>query len=336
MAELIKSKRIAFPSGRQNRFILVSKRDLDLTHQELAGLLNVSVRTIIDWQREKFNMSLVAANLLSQKTGKNIPKNIRVIEPLAHIKKAARLGGIATYNKYGFVGGSPEKRKIKWQNWWKTIGKFKPHPILNRPLSFKKPKKSKNLAEFIGIMLGDGGMNKRQIFITLHHRDDKQYAKFVAQLMEKLFGTAPSIIHRPKYSVNNLVISRSNLVKFCNRELGLVIGNKIKQQIDIPSWIKENKNFRIACLRGLIDTDGSVFTHRYKVGNNCYQYKKIAFTSLSKPLINSVYKIMKKDVGLKPRLARNKDVRLESKKDVKKYFNKVGFHNPKHCKRYKI
>jgi len=41
-----------------------------------------------------------------------------------------------------------------------------------------------------------------------------------------------------------------------------------------------------------------------------------------------------KNLGLNPRFSQNKDVRLDSVSDMKKYFGIVGSHNPKHLKRY--
>jgi hypothetical protein len=66
-----------------------------------------------------------------------------------------------------------------------------------------------------------------------------------------------------------------------------------------------------------------------------YSYKKISFKNSSYPLIKSVYNFLK-SIGLNHRIAKNlKEVRIESKNDVKKYFQLIGFHNPKNLKRYK-
>ena len=99
-------------------------------------------------------------------------------------------------------------------------------------------------------------------------------------------------------------------------------------------WIKRNKKFQIACVRGLIDTDGSVIIHKYGVNGKLYNYKKLQFTSLSRPLLLSVYKILK-DLEVNPRLARQKEVWIDSKMSVKKYFDIVGSHNLKHLNRYR-
>ena len=111
------------------------------------------------------------------------------------------------------------------------------------------------------------------------------------------------------------------------------MGNKIKQNIDIPRWVKRSRTFSIACLRGLVDTDGCVFVHKYKVNGKTYGYKKLVFTSYSKPLLCSVSKVLK-NIGLTPRLSGMRDIRIDSVENVKRYFDLVGTHNHKLLKKY--
>ena len=121
---------------------------------------------------------------------------------------------------------------------------------------------------------------------------------------------------------------------FC-QQIGLVQGNKTKHQIDIPEWIKENKAFSKACLIGLVDTDGCFYTNSYYINNKKYSYFKVAFTNASKPLISSVFKILN-DLDIKARISKNyKDVRIESRRYVFKYTQKIGSHNDKHLKKIK-
>jgi len=65
-------------------------------------------------------------------------------------------------------------------------------------------------------------------------------------------------------NVVRILLSRVELVRHLHN-LGLKIGNKVKQLLDIPDWIKVNPEYSKVCLRGLIDTDGCVFRHNYKV-----------------------------------------------------------------------
>lgn len=200
------------------------------------------------------------------------------------------------------------------------------------PKAIQRPRKSALLAEFFGIMLGDGGMSEYQATVTLHSIDDFEYSTFIIKTIEKLFKYTPSIIFRKNTPVLVLCMSRIQLVQFLH-VLGLPIGNKINQNIDIPHWIKHRKDFAISCVRGLIDTDGSVFSHHYLSKARSYSYKKLSFTSASPLLLESVAHILK-ELGMKPRFGSNKDVRLDSIKDMKRYFSMVGTHNPKHLRRY--
>jgi len=336
MAELSKdeySQRVKFQKHKQRAFLLQVKELTGQTHRSLAHIVGVSVRTFTDWKREKFLISYSALSRLCKTAKLPLPKTIELRDKFWYTPKGSSAGGIAVYKKYGRVGGDPEYRKKKWREWWERKGKFNPPSSITVPIPIKTPRRSESLAEFVGIMLGDGGISQYQIKITLHHKDDYEFGKYVMMLIKKLFDLQASILHDPKDSVNDYVVSRKELVGFCTKKLGLVIGNKIKQQIDIPSWIKGSRKYEIACVRGLVDTDGSVFTHRYQVGGKWYQYKKLCFSSRSHPLLRSVHRVLQ-NLGLHPRLTEGLDVRLDRIEDMQLYFRNIGSHNPKHLRTY--
>lgn len=333
MAEKSISNRLLFRPGQQQRFLERAEKALDMPPREIARLLNISRRTFADWKRERYSLSLKAAKVLQRRTKIDIPKNVIVREPFWYTSIGARKGGRAVYKKYGHIGGDPERRTERWREWWETKGKYTTR-LPFRPIPIKKPRPSSDLAEFVGIMMGDGGMSERQLFITLHCRDDREYTKYVADLIEKLFDTQPRIYVREKDSVNNIVVSRIQLVQFCRDRLGLNVGDKIRQGLDVPQWIWQKRKYQIACLRGLVDTDGCVFTHAYHVNGKLYQYKKLVFTSGSPLLIRSVQRTFQ-ILGFSPQVARGREVRLNSGKDMKRYFQFIGTHNPKHLRRFK-
>lgn len=195
-----------------------------------------------------------------------------------------------------------------------------------------KPIHSPELAEFVGIMMGDGGISSYQATVTLHRIDDLEYSAFVVDTITHLFGYTPYVLDRERESALSIVMSRIELVRFL-QEIGLPIGDKIRSGLDIPVWIKARKDLLVHCIRGLIDTDGSVFTHSYMSKGKRYSYKKLSFTSASKPLLQSMV-IALREFGMHPRIGRNRDVRLDSIADMKRYFAIIGTHNPKHLRRY--
>jgi len=329
MTKSINSERVFFKKGEQKK--LINKILLRVSIKEISRLFNISERTIRDWRREKFSADFFVLKKLCKKTSISLPSRLIVKNRYWYAKIGASKGGKANWEKYGKIG-DPEYRKKKWYEWWNTEGKYK-HNFIGKTKLIKKPSYSKDLAEFVGIVLGDGSITKYQVNFTLHREDDKEYGNFVTNLTKKIFNVPVSVSYNKKYMATNYVISRKELVDFCVKKLNLKIGNKVRQQVDVPDWIKKNKNYSLACARGLIDTDGSIFDHHYKVNNKLYSYKKLSFTNLSKPLVIFIYKTMK-NIGLNPRISRNKDVWLDSKNDIKNYFKIINSHNQKHLNRY--
>lgn len=334
MAEKVISRRVFFPKGEQLKFLDDAQRKLSVSNKKMAELIGKNVRTLADWKREKFSMSLDAAKFLSKKSGTMLPCGAKIKEAHWYTSVGSSAGGLAVYKKYGHIGGSEVERKKKWNIWWNTKGKFQKHPILNITKPIKKPSFSPVLAEFVGVLLGDGGISKRQVVVTLHRYDDKVYSDYVRRLIEKLFQVVPGVYRNKKSLADSIVISRTELVRFCTDKLGLKIGSKVRQQVGVPLWIEERKSYSVACLRGLVDTDGCIIKHRYVSKGKEYCYKKLSFTNLSVPLLQFVFNILS-DMGMRPRVTNNgKEVRIESQSDMERYFRIIGSNNPKHLNRW--
>lgn len=331
MAESFKKKRIVLPKGRQRVFL---NRILErVSLKKAADLCGVSQRTIRDWRREKFLMDANAVKVLCRKTHIPFPQKTKLLDQYWYTSKGAKRGWEVVYKRYGRVPVDEEYRKKKWFEWWEREGQFRTNLITTqRPI--KAPRFSAEVAEFVGIMMGDGGISSNQIVITLHKHDDKEYSLFVKRLIEDLFSVPVSVYNRQYEQAVSLVVSRKALVVFCNERLGLKIGNKIKQNLDVPQWITKNAKFKRSCLRGLVDTDGSLFWERHYTPKKIYSYPRLNFTSVSPLLVRSVFDLLK-ECGFAPKFRREKSVQLEHKKEIARYFQIVGTHNPKHLKRYK-
>ncbi len=330
MTELIKTNRAVFPPGQQALFLQQVEGVIGV--RKMATACKCSERTIRDWRREKFLMSEACVLLLAAEAGLPVPTNFVSQPQYVHTSAAGKRGGKALIDKFGRVPVDEALRKEKWREWWDTKGQFAEHKMLSAK-EISIPKVSSELAEYVGVILGDGGISAAQVTVTLHHKDDLEYAAFVTNLTERLFSMKPSVYHLEEKSVNVIVVSRVELVRYLN-SIELQTGNKVAHQVDIPNWIKESAELSIACLRGLIDTDGCVFTHTYKSRGKVYSYKKIDFTSASEPLRKSVFAILQ-SLDMTPRLTNHNSIRLESIKDVERYFEIVGSHNPKHLNRYR-
>lgn len=179
-----------------------------------------------------------------------------------------------------------------------------------------------DLAEFFGIMLGDGHISPTQIIVTLGTKE-LEYVSHVSEIMEKVFATKPSIFTRPAPNRNdkyrNVYFGSVVLVRWLLKE-GLV-HDKAKEQVDIPRWIFLNENYMKAFVRGFFDTDGSIYKLRFGI--------QISFTNHSTPLLESLHSVLIK-LGYSPSRVSVRRIYITRVKDVKRFFEEISPQNSKH------
>ena len=326
--------RLLFPHGKQKAFMESVFENSKLNAEGLAKIIKVSSRTIRDWKREKFHIPQKAVNIFCKQFQIPFPQKVsNMIKNWKRKKlKISIRGGLAYYQKYG-PPGSPESRR---RGGFAGLARLRELGLAAPIRNFYSPIKSTDLAEFVGIMLGDGNMGKLQISITLNSIVDADYSIFVSNLCNKLFGCHPKIIKKKSCNALSVYYNGANLVKFLTG-IGMKVGNKVKQQVGVPDWIQQKNEYRIACLRGLMDTDGGVFIHKYKVGNKYYSYRKICFTNRSIPLLRFVHDTLK-ELGLTAKIVdkvENKKVWLYNTHEVASYLAVVKSSNWR-LNRYKL
>jgi len=196
----------------------------------------------------------------------------------------------------------------------------------------KLPKNSRRLAEFYGIMLGDGNLTKIKghkrgtysIRIVGDSRNDKKYlTRYVKPMIKELFDITPRV---GKFKDSNAVFIEAvskKLVEFLEQK-EFKPGDKIRNVVGIPSWIKKNPRFLKSCLRGLYDTDGSF----YRLANqNSHQ---INFSNRNSRLLNEVRDSLIL-LGIFPsNITKGKEINITKKSELRKFIKLIGFSNPKH------
>lgn len=316
--------RLHFKKGELRQFITDAQNKLGVNSEKLGKYVGVSGRTINDWKREKFNPSNEIINKLSKLTLIPVPKH-KILNKFWYVKKGAKLGGKRTYELYGLMGNKETRAKGGWMSWIKR--KNNPDLWSKYLNTFSKPKESKELAEFIGIMLGDGGLTIGQITIYLSGITDQVYSEYVANLIKRLFDLEASVKENKKSHVLRVSISGINVVKYLV-EKGLKIGNKVRLQVGVPDWIWKKKEYIKLCIRGLVDTDGCFTIHKYKVNGKEYRYPKMCFSNQSEPILDFVYKGLLR-LGYNPKRTLKYDVWLHNQNEVKKYLTEIGISNIK-------
>ncbi|MDP4039029.1 MAG: LAGLIDADG family homing endonuclease [Candidatus Pacearchaeota archaeon] len=239
------------------------------------------------------------------------------------------------YNKICEVNGESYEEYILTRlddNWGRSKGGIN---SLGNTKEINYPDESEELAEFYGIMLGDGNLTKKkdyrvgtyQMRIAGDSRYDKEYLlSYVKPLIEGLFCIKVNHFKQKNKNAYYLSITGRKLAEFMESK-GFKPGNKISNELDIPFWIKKNKSFLSACLRGLFDTDGGI----YRLNNqNSIQ---IVFTNFNKRLLSDTRDSLI-FLGINPsKITMNKKIAITKRSELQKFLKEVGFSNSKHYRK---
>lgn len=321
--------RYKLPQGVQRNYLLQAEKLSGLSGDSLATILGIVGRSYRDWRREKYPITENAVELIEKMYGLKLPfSKLKALKDWKDAKlESSRKGGLAVSVKYGGPG-TPKGRSKGGK---KAMAILRSRGLVPQPKPFNSPKEySAELAEFVGILLGDGHIGKEQWSITLNSIADRDYLQFVIELVKRLFCYVPGVHYRK--DCNAVVVVGSGLLSIeYLLSLGLKMGNKVKQQVGVPVWISQNREMSKACLRGLVDTDGGIFIHQYKVNGKEYRYQKLNFVNRSMPLLNFAYEEMER-LGFNPKMinaVENKRVWLYNQQEVKRYLEVVGTSNPR-------
>lgn len=190
----------------------------------------------------------------------------------------------------------------------------------------KRLKFDKNLAELVGILLGDGSFyvtkNNAEIDIAFNLKKEKDYCKFVEKLIQKIIKTNITKKYQRNMGCVHLRIARRmDTLRILEVSL-FKAGDKIRNNVGIPKWIWSNKNFLKACLRGLIDTDGSL----YRLTPHWPNLYQLSFKASNPKLLRDTHKAFT-TLGFRvSRIFENRIV-VTRQKEVKRYLKQIGSNN---------
>lgn len=156
--------------------------------------------------------------------------------------------------------------------------------------------KSATLAYIVGVALGDGNLscpNGRAL--RLRVTCDNKYPDVIKEIAIALSVIFPknkvSLCKRYKGTCCDISVYSNKLAEFIPWELNK--GTKIEQMTHVPDWILNDLEYTSHCLKGLFQTDGSIYKDR--------EYVMVNFTNLIKPLIDDVFNMMSA-LGFHPKI----------------------------------
>ncbi|MFH0798437.1 MAG: LAGLIDADG family homing endonuclease [Candidatus Woesearchaeota archaeon] len=212
--------------------------------------------------------------------------------------------------------------------------------ILNQDINFKDyeiieikngvneidyPNLSNDLAEFLGVLAGDGHLHGHpsELAITSHAFLDRYHIEVhIKDIFIRLFKANPTILFQR--NVIKLRFYSKDLVSFLHEEFKLPIGKKMNN-LHIPSSILDNDDYLLSYLRGLFDTDGSINRH----------YKTTAMVEITSGDACFLEEVKQALIRLGFRVSSGcKSVRIYKKSEIDRFFSMIRPRNPKHTFKY--
>ncbi len=165
----------------------------------------------------------------------------------------------------------------------KTIGKI--------PSSYPSFKKDGNLAELMGVVLGDGHIRKfprTEELSIFSNSNNPGFINRYAQLMQCIFDKKPALTNHHGNCTRIRLYQKE-----VQSRLGVPYSPRGKLTIQIPHWILNSRGFIVRYLRGLYEAEGS---HCIHLPTSTY---KLFFSNRNISMLNNVFRLMKK-LGFHP------------------------------------
>lgn len=205
--------------------------------------------------------------------------------------------------------------------------------------------KKMNFYELIGIILGDGSIiinsNKRVYKFELNGNaeDELDYYQKISNYLKKEFNLNPKIyVKREKLGKTlRLVVDNKKFVSFLKNNIGLNFKNKTFGGYIPNKFI--DWNFSKHIIRGIFETDGSIYFSRTKPHFKPV-YPRIEIKTSSRKLAEQIISILgRKDFNIRQRTSKGDKtigIYLSGKKMLEKWIKEIGFSKIKTVSKYLI
>ena len=204
-----------------------------------------------------------------------------------------------------------------------------------------KMKLNDRVAELIGAIIGDGciryspGTSQYFVEIVGDPKKEKRYYAYLLAIFNEELNLKVSVKVRER-GLRLRTYSKS-FVEFFIYELGIPYNNKKCQNVTIPTVILLEPSFLKFCLRGIMDTDGSLF-----LANKGYRddYPTIEISTTSANLAHQMHSVLSKMFRLGFRSFKQGDyhriyrISLNGDVMIQRWFDEIGFSNSRNLNKY--
>jgi hypothetical protein len=164
-----------------------------------------------------------------------------------------------------------------WRDRMKVEGKIKS--------SYEPFEKSADLAELIGVVLGDGHIQRfprTERLLIFSNANNPGFIERYTRIVEAIFGKKPYVYKQKDKECIRISIYEKEI----SSRLGVPAGARKDLSLPVPEWILSNPECIVRYLRGLYEAEGSVSYHP-----PTYTHK-FSFANANQSLLENVYDLM--------------------------------------------
>src|SRR3989344_3013962 len=210
------------------------------------------------------------------------------------------------------ISRTMRKRKIDnflvWRNRMKVLGKI--------PGGYAELIKCEELAEFVGVILGDGNISKfprTERLIISAHSTNRGFVNRYVGITRRVLGKEPTVTNVRGANCTRISVYE----KYLSKRLEIPAGSRQYKLIRFPGWIRRSDKFVQACLRGLYEAEGSFSYHPATYTHKAH------FSNTNPSLLNFVYMALKR-FGFHP-LREHKRITLSRRDEVAELQHLLNF-----------
>lgn len=195
-----------------------------------------------------------------------------------------------------------------WREKMRKIGKI--------PNSYPALLESEHLAEYIGVVLGDGNIGKfprTERIIIVGNANNEGFIKHYAKITESLFHKKPTISHLTSSNAIRISLYQKKI----SERLKIPTGSRKDLTIKLAKWIWSDKKYVVSLLKGLFEAEGSLSIH---IPTCIYNFQ---FKNQNSSLLKIVLKSLKL-IGYRSEVRAN-SIRLRKKLEVESFRKLIQF-----------
>jgi len=317
-------KRLKFEKGEQAHLLKEFAKLSGTSQIDTASILGVPRRTYRNWLSERTYLpALVFDTIVGAQ-----PMLARFKESVIETKDAnwgQKVGGKKAIAKIISVYGSDEMRKRQVSGGRKSV-KRRLEAISKRMPSLSNP----GVSEFLGALMGDGWIGeygRRKQVAICGNLKELQYARHLIRLSKKIFGIKPYLFKRKDSNAFYLFINNSVVFNYIRANFNFPKGEK---SVFDTGKLPTNWELQKCVIRGLFDTDGSVYFDKAKGYKHPYPTVEVA--SKNRELLDWLNAVLRQNHYAT--IPHKRGLRVKGIADVRRWFAEISPQNKRKVQKY--